>query len=128
RIKTAEKRAAGFTGLEKLTKTIVTAQDNDDLLEEFAQKVIPVFEEVWDDAKEQHETMLVLLHDVGHPAGTPIWVKALELDGSSDARKESVLALDGIKKAKAVDAAEAIIEELDKIIADPKNDKGEREE
>lgn len=128
RIKTAEKRAAGFTGLEKLTKTIVTAQDNDDLLEEFAQKVIPVFEEVWDDAKEQHETMLVLLRDVGHPAGTPIWVKALELDGSSDARKESVLALDGIKKAKAVDAAEAIIEELDKIIADPKNDKGEREE
>jgi HEAT repeat protein len=124
RIKTADKRAAGFTGLEKLTRTIVSARDNDDLLEEFATKVIPVFEEIWDDAKEQHETMLTLLRDVGHPAGTPLWVKALPLDGSSDARKETIMALDGIRKAKAVDAAPAIIEELDKLIADPKNDKG----
>ena len=128
RIKTSDKRASGFSGLERLTKTIVTARDNDDLIDEFAQKVIPVFEEVWEDAKEQHETMLQLLRDVGHPAGTPIWVKALPLDGSSDARKETIMALDGIRKARAVDAAEAIIEELDKIIGDPKNDKGDQEE
>jgi HEAT repeat protein len=128
RIKVAEKRSSGFTGLEKLTRTIVSARDNDDLIEEFAQKVIPVFEEVWDDAKEQHETMLTLLRDVGHPAGTPIWTRALALDGSSDARKETILALDGIKKANAVDAAPAIIEELDKIITEPKNDKGGEQE
>ena len=53
RIKSAETRSQGFTGLENLTKTVLDAQDNDDLIEEFATKVIPAFEEVYADAEEQ---------------------------------------------------------------------------
>ena len=128
RIKDPDKRSTGFSGLEKLTKTVVTAEGNDDLIEEFAQKVIPVFEEVWPEADEQHEAMLTLLRDVGHPAGSVIWNQAIELDGSADARKKTILALQGIQKAKATDSAEAVIEALDRVIAKPTLDQGEKEE
>lgn len=128
KIRNADSRNAGFSGLEKLTKTVVTAKDNDDLLEEFANKVIPVFEEVWDDAEEQQEKMLVMLRDVGRPEAADLWAKAVELDGSAESRKKTILALDGIKKAKATDAAEAVIEELDKVIKNPALDQGENEE
>lgn len=128
RIRNADSRNTGFSGLETLTKTVVTASDNEDLLQEFADKVIPVFEEVWDDAEEQQEKMLVMLRDVGRPEAAELWSKAVELDGSAEARKKTLLALDGIKKAKAVDAAPAIIEELDKVIASPNLDQGDSEE
>lgn len=128
RIKDPDKRSAGFSGLEQLTKTVVTAKDNDDLIEEFAQKVIPAFEEVWPEAEEQHETMLTLLRDVGHPAGSVIWSQAIELDGSADARKKTILALQGIQKAKATDSADAVIEELSRVIKKPSLDGGGDEE
>lgn len=128
RIEDPAKRAQGFEGLERLTKTVITAQDNEDLLDEFATKVIPVFEKIWDDATEQRENMLLLLRDVGRPEGANLWSRAIELDGSSDARKKTVLALEGVKKAKATDAAPAIIEELEKLLADPKLDQADGEE
>jgi len=127
KIKDASERASGFAGLERLTKTIVTARDNADLLQEFVDKVIPVFTEIWDDAGEQQENMLVLLRDVARPEAAELWSKAVELDGSSDARKKTILALNGIKKAKAKAAAPAVIEELEKIIAKPNLDSSEKE-
>jgi HEAT repeat protein len=127
RIKDPGKRPSGFSGLEQLTKTVVTARDNSDLLEEFAQKVTPVFEEIWDEAPEQQETMLKLLRDVGHPSAASIWSKAVELDGSTDARSKTILALDGTKKARATEAADAVIEELEKVIANPKLDEGDEQ-
>lgn len=120
-------RGAGLMGLEQLTKAVVTAPDNKDRIEEFATKVIPVFDEIWADAPENRVPMLNMLRDVGHPAGASIWTKAIPLDGSSESRKETLLALEGIKKAKAGDAATAIIAELTKLVDDPKNDKGKEE-
>lgn len=126
-IQDSAKRAQGFMGLERLTKTVVSARENDDLLEEFATKVIPVFETIWDEAEEQQENMLTLLRDVGRPEAATIWSKAIELDGSSDARKKTILALAGIRKAKAKATAPAIVEELEKLIAKPSLDDSEQD-
>jgi HEAT repeat protein len=128
KIRDTSKRASGFTGLEELTKTVVTSPDNNARLDEFAEKAIPVFEEVWDSAPEQQEKMLIMLRDAARPEGYTIWNKALVLDGSADARKRAILALEGIRKAKATGSVDTVIEQLDKLIANPKNDQGAEEE
>jgi HEAT repeat protein len=123
-IKDSSKRASGFTGLEELVKTVVTSPDNKDRIDEFAVKVIPVFVEVWEEAPEHHEKMLVMLRDIGHPQGATIWNMALGLDGSAEARKKAILALEGIRKSKATESVDKVIEELEKLLANPKNDAG----
>ncbi|MEM6294668.1 MAG: HEAT repeat domain-containing protein [Myxococcota bacterium] len=125
RIKSAESRSQGFSGLEKLTKTVLDAQDNKDLLDEFSSKVIPAFEAIYADAEEQQEKMLMLLRDVGRPEGAPVWNMALELDGSSTGRKKVTIALDGIKKAKADGSVEKMVELFEAIIAKPSLDDSE---
>lgn len=126
RIKDAGKRPQGFSGLETLVKTVATAQDNDDLLQEFSDKVVPVFEEVWDDAKEQQPKMLQMCLDIGHPGCAPVWNKAIMLDGSAEARDATILALEGVKKARAEGSLDTVIGQLEKLVADPKNDGGDR--
>lgn len=126
RIKDADKRPQGFTGLETLVKTVATSQENADLLQEFVDKVVPVFVEVWDEAKEQQPKMLQMCLDIGHPGCAPVWNKAITLDGSAEARDATVLALEGVRKAKAEGSLETVIQQLEKLIADPKNDGGER--
>ncbi len=123
-IKDSSKRASGFTGLEDLVKTVVTSPDNADRKEEFATVVIPVFEEIWEEAPEHQEKMLVMLRDIGHPKGSNLWNKAVVLDGSAEARKKAILALEGIRKAKATDSTETVRDELEKLLANPKNDAG----
>ncbi len=125
RLKSADSRSQGFIGLEKLTKTVLDAQDNDDLVDEFASKVIPAFEEVWVDAEEQQEKMLELLRAVGRPEGAPVWNMALELDGSAGARKKVMMALDGIKKSKADGSVEKIVELYEEILKKPTLDDSE---
>lgn len=126
RIKDADKRPQGFSGLETLVKTVATAQDNGDLLQEFSDKVVPVFEEIWDDAKEQQPKMLQMCLDIGHSGCAPVWNKAIMLDGSAEARDATILALEGVKKSKAEGSLDTVIAQLEKLIADPKNDGGDR--
>jgi hypothetical protein len=126
RIKEADKRPQGFSGLETLVKTVATSQDNADLLQEFVDKVVPVFEEIWDEAEEQQPKMLQMCLDIGHPGCAPVWNKAIMLDGSAEARDKTILALEGVRKAKADGSLDTVIATLEKLIADPKNDGGER--
>jgi HEAT repeat protein len=127
-IKDSGKRATGFTGLEALVKTVVTSENKQARLDEFVTKVLPTLEEVWPDAPEQHEKILLMLRDAARPEASSIWNQALGLDGSGEARKRSILALEGIKKAKAVDSADRVREEFKKLIDNPKNDDGADEE
>jgi HEAT repeat protein len=126
KLKEQSSRATGMSGLQKLVKTIVTAR-NAERIAEFGDKVVPAFLEIWDEAPEQREAMLKILLDVGDAKATPVWVKALALDGSAEARTAALLALEGMKKAKPADAVEPLIAALDALIADPKNDKGNEE-
>lgn len=127
RIEESSTRSQGFTGLEKFTKTITTARDNDALLKEFGEKVVPVFDKVWSDATEQQEKMLTMLREVGRPEAAPIWIKALTLDGSGAARKKVALALEGIDKAHATDTAKAVSDLLDKLIESPALDEADKD-
>lgn len=122
RIKDPDKRAQGFSGLERLVKTVATAQENDDLLQEFSDKVVPVFEEIWDDAKEQQQNMLQICVDIGHPGCAPVWNRAVTLDGSAEAREAAMIALEGIRKSRAEGSLDTVVAELEKLVTDPKND------
>lgn len=125
-IKDSSTRAQGFSGLERLVKNVATAKDNKAQFDAFGEKVVPAFEEIWDEAEEQQTKMLQVLLDMGHPAGSAVWNKALGLDGSSEARERTKMALQGIDKAKATDSVDAVVAEFEKVVADPKNDGGER--
>ena len=83
-IRDVNARAASISQLEALVKTVVTAPgDNSARIQEFVDKVVPVFDEVWGDVTpEQQVTMLNMMRDIGRPEGAKLWIKALELDGS----------------------------------------------
>ena len=124
-IKDPGTRAQGFIGLERLVKAVATAKENDAQVKAFGEKVVPTFEAIWGEAEEQQPKMLQVLLDIGHPEGATVWNLALGLDGSSEARDRTKLALQGITKARAAGSIDAVIAELEKVIADPKNDGGE---
>ena len=127
-IKDSSTRATGFSGLERLVKAVATAHDteaNKAQFDAFGEKVVPAFEAIWEEAEEQQTKMLQVLLDMGHPEGAAVWNLALGLDGSAAAREKTKLALQGITKAKAPGSLDNVIAELEKTIADPKNDGGE---
>jgi HEAT repeat protein len=123
-------RAASISQLEALVKTVTTAQgDQSARLQEFVDKIVPVFDEVWDQVTpEQQVTMLNMLRDVGRPDGAKLWIKALALDGSDGARKRVLAALQGIQRARATEVTDAVIALFQTLIKDPGKDKGKTNE
>jgi HEAT repeat protein len=123
-------RAAGLSGLESLVKTMTSAPgDHTERSNEFVAKVVPVFEEVWDQVTpEQQVVMLNMLRDIGRPEGANLWNKALALDGSDGARKRVLAALQGIQKARATATVDAVVGLLQGLIKDPSKDKGKTNE
>lgn len=127
-IRNANAKANGFTGMKDLVKTVITSPNNGPRIQEFVEKVIPVFEEQWDDSPEHHVLILEMLRDIGRPEGANIWKKALVgLDGSEDGRKKVLLALDGVQRAKATGTVDAVIGLFDSLVKDPGKDKGKAE-
>ncbi|MEE9384183.1 MAG: HEAT repeat domain-containing protein [Nannocystaceae bacterium] len=116
-------RAEAFNALERLAKSVATS-GNEARGQEFADKVLPVFETIWDDAKEFRVKMLELARAVKRPEAAGIWAKAIVLDGTSDGHKAAVLALQGIRDAKAVALVEPIVAQFEVLMADPSKDKG----
>jgi len=125
-IKDSGNRAQGFKGLESLVKSVATSKKKDAQFKAFGEKVVPAFEEIWEEAGEQQTKMLQVLLTMGHPDGAPVWNLALGLDGSSEARERTKLALQGIAKARALGSLDAVIAEFNKVVKDPKNDNDEK--
>lgn len=125
-IQKAETRAEGFGGLQRLTKTIASS-DNEERAKEFSTKVIPVFESIWDEAPEFRPQMLEMTRDMERPEAAPLWNRAIVLDGSAETRKGALLALQGIRTARATGSVDAVITELDKTLDNPSKDKGDLE-
>lgn len=121
-----ETRGMAMGQLERLSKGVVS-NDEETRKKEFAEKVLPKFAELWDEAPESRLAMLEMARDVGRPEGAVLFNKAIVLDGSSEGHKAAVLALQGIREADATDSVDAIIGELKKTIKDPSKDKGELE-
>jgi len=123
-------RANGLSGLEALVKNIASAPgDNKERRQEFVDKVIPVFEEVWDlVTPEQQVIMLNMLTAMGRPEGANLWIKALALDGSDAARKRVLAALQGIQKARPPATVDAVVALMQGLVKDPGKDKGKTNE
>lgn len=127
-IRNASAKGIGFSGMKDLVKTVITSPDNGPRLDEFVQKVIPVFEEQWDASPEHQVNMLEMLRDIGRPEAAPLWSKALgTLDGSEEGRKRVLIALQGIQRAKATGSADAVLGLFEGLVKDPSKDKGKAE-
>lgn len=128
-IRSGSGKGAGFAGMKDLVKTVISSPDNGPRIQEFVDKVIPVFEENWDSSPEHQVNMLEMLRDIGRPEAANIWIKALgTLDGSEEGRKRVGIALQGIQRAKATATADALIALLDQLVKDPSKDKGKTSE
>ncbi len=129
-IRDLNSRAASISQLEALVKTVVTAPgDNSARVQEFVDKIVPVFDEVWDQVTpEQQITMLNMLRDIGRVEGSKLWIKSLVLDGSDGARKRVLAALQGIQRARATEATPAVVALLQSLIADPSKDRSKQNE
>jgi len=123
-------RANGLSGLEALVKNITSAPgDHKERLQEFVDKVLPVFEEIWDQVTpEQQVIMLNMMTAVGRPEGANLWIKALALDGSDAARKRVLAALQGIQKARPAATVDAVVALMQGLVKDPSKDKGKTNE
>jgi len=127
-IRNASAKGIGFSGMKDLVKTVITSPDNGPRLDEFVQKVVPVFEEQWDASPEHQVNMLEMLRDIGRPEAAPLWSKALgTLDGSEEGRKRVLIALQGIQRAKATGSADAVLGLFEGLVKDPGKDKGKAE-
>lgn len=127
-IRNASAKGIGFSGMKDLVKTVITSPDNAPRLDEFVQKVIPVFEEQWDASPEHQANMLEMLRDIGRPEAAPLWSKALStLDGSEEGRKRVLIALQGIQRAKATGTTDAVLGLFEGLTKDPSKDKGKAE-
>jgi HEAT repeat protein len=127
-IRNANAKGVGFSGMKELVKTVITSPDNGPRLDEFVQKVIPVFEEQWDTAPEHQTNMLEMLRDIGRPEAAGLWSKALgTLDGSEEGRKRVLIALQGIQRSKATGASDAVLNLFQSLTKDPSKDKGKAE-
>ncbi|MCA9715041.1 MAG: HEAT repeat domain-containing protein [Myxococcales bacterium] len=131
RIKSDEQRGVALGQLEALVKTVASSTDpevRDARTQEFVDKVIPVFEETFENAQPVERTqMLEMLRVIGRPEGANIWSKALVLDGSDEGRKQALLAIQGIINAKAIGTVDALVEQFTSLVNNPTKDKGKRE-
>lgn len=124
KLKDPETRGQAMADLQRLAKSAASSE-NEERMKEFGDKVLPVFAEIWDDAPEARLQMLEMARDTGQTSASVLWDKAVALDGTGDGRKATLLALQGIRTAKAVDSAGAVEEQLTALIADPSKDAGE---
>lgn len=120
-------RGEAFQQLERIVSGIATNPD-DERRKEFAEKVLPKFDEIWDSAGPYREQMLTMALQMERPEATPIWTKALEVDGSAEGHKQAVLALQGIRAANATQAGAAVATKLQQLIEDPSKDQGTGQE
>lgn len=125
----AEARGEAFKQLERIVSGIATDPE-DARRSEFAEKVLPKFEELYseDDVAPYREQMLNMAMVMKRPEAVGIWNKALEIDGSAEGHKQALLALQGIRESKAEAAAETIIAQFTKLTESPSKDMGEGQE
>lgn len=111
-------------GIERIVSGIA-ANDDEARRKEFAEKVLPKFEEIWADSPQFRKQMLTMALQMKQPEAVSIWTKALELDGSAEGHEQAIMALQGIREAKATAATQAVIDALTKLKESPGKDNAE---
>ncbi|PRQ02299.1 PBS lyase HEAT-like repeat protein [Enhygromyxa salina] len=126
----AEARAEAFNQLERIVSGIATDPDDTARRDKFAETVLPKFEEIYseDEVAPYREQMLNMALLMKRPEAVGIWTKAIEIDGSAEGHKQALLALQGIREAKAKAAAEPIVAQFVKLTESPSKDMGAGQE
>lgn len=122
-----DKRQEAFNQLERIV-TAIAANPEDERRQEFADKVVPKFEAIWDDAEPYREQMLQMALKMERPEAAGIWSKAVVVDGSAESHKQAILALQGVRAANATDAAPAIVEQFKALTESPSKDQAAGQE
>lgn len=125
----ADARGEAFKELERIVSGIV--QDPDDSRRDvFAEKVLPKFEELYDsdEVAPYREQMLDMALKMKRVEALGIWSKAITvdassgIDGSAEGHKNALLALQGIREAKAEAAGDIVTEAFKTLLAKPNKD------
>ncbi|NVB36839.1 HEAT repeat domain-containing protein [Pseudenhygromyxa sp. WMMC2535] len=122
-----ESRSEGFQQLERIVSGIVTNPE-DPRRQEFAEKVLPKFEEIWDSAEPYREQMLTMALQIERPEAAGIWKKAIIVDGSAEAHKQAIIAFQGIRAANATELGGPIAEQFKALNESPGKDMGAGQE
>ncbi len=120
----AKLQTEAMQGIERIVSGLAI---NDDAArrKEFAEKVLPKFDEIWADSPQFRKQMLTMAQQMKQPEAVGIWTKALEIDGSAEGQEQAILALNGIRDAHATEAAKPVIDALTKLKDSPGKDKSE---
>ena len=110
-----ELRALAMNQLARLAKAAASSGDQA-RLDDFAAKAMPAFAGIWDEAPEARVQMLEIALDIGSAEAAPVWEKAIVLDGTGEGYKGTLLALKGIRKAKATALVDAVSAQLDATV------------
>lgn len=121
-----QSRALALGQLTRLAKAVHQSGDKA-RIDDYAAKAMPAFIEIWDTAPESRMQMLEIALDIGSPEAAGLWEKAVVLDGTGEGYKGALLAMKGIRKAKATATVPSLIKQLDATVDNPSKDKGERE-
>jgi HEAT repeat protein len=113
-----------FKQLERIVSGIATDPNDEARRQEFAEKVLPKFEEIYaeSDAAPYREQMLTMALQMKRPEAAGMWIKALEIDGSAESHKQALLAMQGIRDAKAEATADKLVEQFSNLIENPGKD------
>jgi HEAT repeat protein len=104
----ADARGEAIKQLERIVSGIA-AEPDDPRRAEFAEKVVPKFAEIYDsnDVAPYRDQMLDMALKMKRPEAAVIWSKAIAvesssgIDGSGEGHKRALLAMQGIREAKA---------------------------
>lgn len=107
--------ARGLSALERRIPSLSSDAER----EAVAGAMASSFLEAWDDASSHRSRMLRLCLLLSHPSTSPVWDRALGLDGSAASYEHTLLALEGIEKAGAADSVPALVAALEQLVADP---------
>ncbi len=122
-----KERTEGMKQIERIVQGIA-ANDDAERRKEFAEKVLPKFDAIWDDSPQFREQMLTMALQMKQPEAAGIWTKAIQLDGSAEGHKQAKIALEGIRAAKATEMTKPLLEQLNKLIESPAKDMSAGEE
>jgi HEAT repeat protein len=131
----AEARGDAIKQLERIVSGI--ANDSDDARRaEFAEKVVPKLAEIYDadETAPYRDQILDMALKMQRPEAAVIWTKAVTvdsssgIDGSAEGHKRAIAALQGIRAAKATDAAGAVVTAFTTLQEKPSKDSASQQE
>lgn len=124
RLDDPRERADAFAQLERIVRGIEADPEDLERREIFATKVVPTLAERYAEPgfAPYRGAILDMTLAMARPEAVSIWVLALAVDGSIERHKHALVAIQGIREARASAAAEPLITALGRLMGYPSAD------